>query len=132
MGVTACACLPRSVKLPIGKSEEFLRCYAYAFRVPVNISAILCGGHSGRYPVATCSATGNVVTLAGRAFIGISLAGSVKVTGVTAQIAMLKVSDYCSPPRRALPHTERSTRRGEGPNSFKLGCEAHRSAPYAC
>ncbi len=84
MGVMACACLPRTLKLPIGKSEEFLRCYTYAFQVLVNISAILCGGHSGRYPVATCSATGNVVTFAGRAFIRISLACRVKVTRVTA------------------------------------------------
>ncbi len=84
MGVTACAYLPRTVKLPIGKSEEFLRCYTYAFQVPVNISAILCGGHSGRYPVANCSATGNVITFAGRAFIVISLACKEKVTGVTA------------------------------------------------
>lgn len=83
MGVTACACLPRTVKLPIGKSEEFLRCYAYAFHVPVNISAMLYGGHSGRYPMVAGIAKGNVVAFADRAFIGISLASKVKVTGVT-------------------------------------------------
>jgi len=84
MGVMAYACLPRTLKLPIGSRENSFRCQTYAFQVLVNISAILCGGHCGRYPMVVGIATGNVVTFAGRAFIRISLAGKLKVTGVTA------------------------------------------------
>jgi hypothetical protein len=75
-----------------------------------------------------------VVTFAGRTFIRISLTSKVKVTWVTGQIAIIKVSSYCSPPRRAILTPGRSTPRGEGPTACRLGCEAdtHTSASYPC